>query len=408
MVECVAMRNLRLFYSSVLAISTAAFAAGCHSNRNKPIAPPDSYLLFVSSTPSTGSKGAGGPLHVDKADLKTQAVDPLPGLFETGFASEMLRTVYLAGQYLRDAVVDGQRFPELARANGSLPVCVVVGADAMPYARGLSIKGDFGGCSDQPTLPWIGIPAEPARDKALLQTLTGHLAGYAAHLVATGGLLDAAPAPPKALVDGYRMAMEVVAREWRTTAGPAGVIQMDEGTTEQRELFGNVRENRYIIADGSTALRPARQLLDSPGVTATILYRMAQSRAVGPRVAPEKFYVPYAANRMPPGVSPAAILGTFRNFQAKLLGVWASAVLRKRAPKDIVDLIEVYGAEFPDERAEVIRIFVVTTFGGTIKPGGCSMQPQDARQTMAELTALTAEVGAGRKTLRDALEPGQK
>jgi len=402
MVECATMRDARLFYSSILTISTAAFAAGCHSNRNKPIAPPDSYLLFVPSADSTGT-----PLHVDQADIKTPAVDPIPGLFETGFASEMLRTVYLAGQYLRDAVVDGRRFPDLARSNGSLPVCLVVGADATPYARGLSIKGGFGGSSDRPDLPWIGIPAEPTHDKALLQTLTARLASYAAHLVATGGLLDAAPAPPKSLVDGYRMAMEVVAREWRTTAGPAGVIQTDEGTTEQRELFGNVRENRYVV-DETNALRSARQLLDSPGVAATILYRMAQSRAVGPRVAPEAFYAPYAANRMPKGVSPAAILGTFRNFQAKLLGVWAGAVLRGKAPRDIVDLIEIYGAEFPAERAEVIRIFVVTTFGGTIKPGGCSMQPQDARQTLAELTALSAEVGAGRKTLRDALAAAGK
>ena len=255
----------------------------------------------------------------------------------------------------------------------------------------------------RPDLPWIGIPADPTRDKALIQTLTARLAGYVAHLVATGGLLDAAPAPPKALVDGYRMAMEVVAREWRYTDGPAGVIQTDEGTTEQRELFGNIRENRYVIEETNGPLKPARQLLDSPGVAATILYRMAQSRAVGPRVAPEAFYAPYTANRMPKGVSPAAILGPFRNFQAKLLGVWASAVLRGKAPKDIVDLVEIYGAEFPAERAEVIRIFVVTTFGGTIKPGGCSMQPQDARQTLAELTTLAAEVGAGRKTLRDAL-----
>ena len=402
MVECATMRDARLFYSSILTISTAAFAAGCHSNRNKPIAPPDSYLLFVPSADSTGT-----PLHVDQADIKTPAVDPIPGLFETGFASEMLRTVYLAGQYLRDAVVDGRRFPDLARSNGSLPVCLVVGADATPYARGLSIKGGFGGSSDRPDLPWIGIPADPTRDRALLQTLTARLASYAAHLVATGGLLDAAPAPPKALVDGYRMAMEVVAREWRTTAGPAGVIQTDEGTTEQRELFGNIRENRFVV-DETNALRSARQLLDSPGVAATILYRMAQSRAVGPRVAPEAFYAPYAANRMPKGVSPAAILGTFRNFQAKLLGVWAGAVLRGKAPRDIVDLIEIYGAEFPAERAEVIRIFVVTTFGGTIKPGGCSMQPQDARQTLAELTALSAEVGAGRKTLRDALAAAGK
>jgi hypothetical protein len=400
------MRDPRFFYCSVLAISTAAFAAGCHANRNKPIAPPDSYLLFV---PSADSKSAGTPLHVEKADLKTPAVDPLPRLFETGFASEMLRTVYLAGQYLRDAAVDGRRFPDAARANGGLPVCLVVGADAMPYARGLSVKGGFGGFTDRPDLPWIGIPADPSRDKALIQTLTGRLASYAVQLVATGGLLDAAPAPPKkALVDGYRMAMEVVAREWRYTAGPAGVIQTDEGTAEQRELFGNIRENRYVIGDTNEALRSAPQLLDSAGVAGTVLYRMAQSRAVGPRVAPESFYAPYAANRMPPGVSPAAILGTFRNFQAKLLGVWASAVLRGKAPRDIVDLIESYGAEFPAERAEVLRIFVVTTFGGTIKPGGCSMKAQDARQTLAELTALTAEVGAGRKTLRDALGAEKK
>ena len=408
MVECPTMRDLRLFYSSVFAISTAAFAAGCHSDRNKAIAPPDSYLLFVPSAPNADSPGVGAPLHVEKADFKTPAVQPIPRLFETGFASEMLRTVYLAGQYLRDATVDGRRFSDVARANGSFPVCLVVGVERATYARGLSIKGGFSGSSDRPDLPWIGIPAEPERDKALLQTLTGRLADYAAELVATGGLLDAAPAPPKSLVDGYRMAMEVVAREWRTTEGPDGVIQVEEGTTQQREVFGNIRENRYVIADGSTALRPAREMLDSPGVAGTVLYRMAQSRAVGPRVAPEAFYAPYAAKRMPPGVSPAAILGTFRNFQAKLLGVWASAVLRGKAPKDIIDLIELYGAEFPAERSEVIRIFVVTTFGGTIKPGGCSMQPQDARQTLAELTTMAAEVGARRKTLRDALGPTGK
>ena len=336
------------------------------------------------------------------------AVQPIPGLFETGFASEMLRTVYLAGQYLRDATVDGRRFPDLARANASLPVCLVVGVDRMPYARGLSIKGSFGGDMEMPTLPWLGIPAEPTWDKALVQTLTARLADYAARLVATGGLLDAAPAPPKPLVDGYRMAMEVVAREWRITAGPAGVIQFDEGTAEQRALFGDVRENRFILDDAHAALRSAPELLASPGVAATILYRMAQSHTVGARVAPEAFYAPYAANRMPPGVSPAAILGTFRNFQAKLLGAWAGAVLRGKAPKDIVDWVEIYGAGFPAERAEVIRIFVVTTFGGTVKPGGCSMQPKDAKQTLVELNALAAEVGAGRKSLRDALGPEAK
>jgi hypothetical protein len=380
-------------------LAGALCLVGCKSKGGSSIGPPDSYLLFVPE-----GQGAGAGQLVKKASLKAEAVEPIPKLLETGFASEMLRTVYLAGQFLREATVDGQRFSEPARANGALPVCLLVGADKMPYGRGLSIKDGFGGPTEWPDLPWLGIAGDPSRDKALLQTLAGRLAAYAAHLVATGGLLDKAAAPPpKPLVDGYRMAMEVVAREWRYTAGPAGVIQVDEGTAEQRALFGDVRDNRFVADESQKVLRGAKELLDSPGVAATVLYRMAQSRTVGARVAPEGFYAPYAKNRMPPGVSPAAILGTFRNFQAKLLGAWAGAVLRGKAPKDIAALVETYGAAFPAERAEVIRIFVVTTFGGTVKPGGCSMDPKDSQRTLAELTTLAAEVGAGRKTLREAL-----
>jgi hypothetical protein len=313
--------------------------------------------------------------------------------------------VYLAGQFLRDATVDGQRFSAEARRNGAWPICLVVGEERVPYGRGLSVKGGwFSGSRGLPGLPWLGLPAHPSHDKALVQTLAGRFATYAAYLVATAGLLDQAAAPPPAtLVDGYRMAMEVVAREWRHREGPAGVIQVEEGTTAQRELFANVRENRFVADESQRVLRGAKELLASPGVAATVIHRMAQSRTVGGRPAPKAFYEPFAKNRMPPGISPALILGTFRNFQAKLLGVWAAAVLRGKAPKNIVDLLESYGTAFPDERAEVIRIFVVTTFGGTVKPGGCSMDPKDGRRTLAELTALSAEVGAGRKTLRDAL-----
>jgi hypothetical protein len=390
------MRRSRIIDSFIVAVASVLCVASC--NRKHPVGPPDSYALFVAEAAS------GRPLPVKRADVKTLAVQPLPGLFETGFASEMLRTVYLAGQFLRDATIDGQRFSAQARTNASFPVCLVVGAEVMPYGRGLSFKGTFGGSVEKPDLPWIGLPEDLGRDKALVQTVTAHLATYAAHLVATGGLLDAASPPPEVLVDGYRMAMEVVAREWRFSDGPAGVIQTDEGTSEQRALFGNVRDNRFIVDETGDGLRPARQLLESGGVAATVLYRMAQSRAIGPRVAPEAFYAPYAAGRMPAGVSPAAILGTFRNFQAKLLGVWATAAFRGKAPKDIVDLVEAYAATFPAERTEVIRIFVVTTFGGTVKPGGSSMAPQDAQHTLAELTALAAEVTLGRRTLRDALK----
>jgi hypothetical protein len=389
----------RIRFLLVGAVVSLVFAPGCRSRDSKVIAPPDSYLLFL---PTGAATQDGQSLPVRKADLKNPAAQPLPGLLETGFASEMLRTVYLAGQFLRDAVIDGKSFSPEGRANGSLPVCIVVGVDKIPYARGLSIEATFGS-DTRPTLPWIGIPENPGTDKALLQTLAAHFASYAANLIATGGLLDAGRPPPRVLVDGYRMALEVVAREWRTTAGPAGVIQLDEGTDAQRALFGEVRDNRYILDESHEHVRPASELLGSGGVAATVIYRMAQSRAVGPKVAPESFYAPYAANRMPPGISPAAILGTFRNFQAKLLGAWGTAVLRGQPPKDIIDLVEVYGSTFPTERAEVVRIFVVTTYGATVVAGGASMNPKDAQRTQAELTALAAQVVAGKRTLRDAV-----
>jgi hypothetical protein len=393
------MAEARIHFLTVGLSLALALGVACRSKDSKALAPPDSYLLFV---PRGEGVEAGLPLPVKRADVKTQAVQPLPGLLESGFASEMLRTVYLAGQFLRDANIDGKSFSNLGRANASLPVCIVVGLDKMPYGRGLSVQSTFGS-DNRPTLPWIGVPANPGNDKALLQTLAARFAAYAANLIATGGLLDAGPPAPSVLLDGYRMAMEVVAREWRTTPGPAGVIQIGEGTAAQRALFGEIRDNRYILDSSGKHVRPARELLESAGVAATVIYRMAQSRAIGTKVAPEAFYAPYAANRMPPGISPAAILGTFRNFQAKLLGAWGTAVLRGSAPKDIIDLVDIYGAAFPTERWEVFRLFVVTTYGATIVPGGSSMDPKDAEHTQAELTALAAQAAAGKRTLRDAM-----
>ena len=184
-------------------------------------------------------------------------------------------------------------------------------------------------------------------------------------------------------------------------SGPGGVVQVEEGSTAQREIFGNVRENRYVLQPDGATLRDARDLLKDPGVAATVIYRMAQSRALAGRAAPERFYAPFAG-RFPPGISPAAVLGTFRNFQAKFLGTWATAVLRGHPPLDVIDLVELYGAAFPAERLEAVRILVVTTFGATAKVGGVSIKPKDATRALAELTALTSEIVAAKRSLREA------
>jgi hypothetical protein len=195
--------------------------------------------------------------------------------------------------------------------------------------------------------------------------------------------------------------MEVIAREWRVGDGPRGTLPPSVGTEAQRELFAAVRQNRYVMSPGAGTpqLRSAADMLGDRGVAATVIYRMAQSKGIGHHVAPPEVYAPFMSDRVPAGISPAAVLGPIRNFQAKLISAWGRAVMRGAPPRDIVDLVEAYGASLPAERAEVIRLFVVTTFGATVKAGGVSVEG-DSSKALGELTALAAEVAAGRRPLR--------
>jgi hypothetical protein len=391
-------------HSTRLAVGLAVLASGgCRCDVNKPLGPADSYILFA---PVAG-KGDGTLPVVRRLDISDESVKPIPYLLEASFPFEMVRTTYLVKQFVREATVDGRHFSAVALRNAAEPTCMVLGIERWPYGLGLGLAFSriFGGVEIHRRLPWIELPADPARDKALVQTLAGRLATYVAHFVATAGLFSDAAPPPPILVEGYRIAMEVVAREWRVGSGPAGVIQVEEGSEKQREIFANVRENRYVLDQDGATLREARELLANPGVAATVIHRMAESHTLAGRVAPEAFYAPFASNRFPPGVSPAAVLGTFRNFQAKFLSAWATAAFRGRPPRDVIDLVDIYGAAFPAERAEAIRIFVVTTFGATVKAGGVSTNPKDAPRALAELTALTAAAVAGRLSLREVLAP---
>jgi hypothetical protein len=375
---------------AILATLTACEDGGFRS--------PDSYLLL------TPAKEAAEGLPVVQAlaatDPAAQAVDRL---FAEGFASEMLRTLYLAKQFVRDGQPGGHPAPPEGRALAAQGLPVVIGLDRTPYGRGLATARWLRAPAAHPDMPFLGLPAEPDRDRALVQSVSGRLATYVLHLALTGGTFaNPSAVIPATLGDGYRMAMEVVAREWRTGRGPQGVVPFDAGTEAQRQLFADVRENRFVMSADRHSLRPPAELLADPGVAATVLYRLAQSKAIARRVARPEFYQPFAANRLPPGVSPAAVLGAFRNFQAKLLGSWAEAIQRGHAPRDIAELVELYGAAFPEEKAEVLRVFIVTTFAATVEPGGVSTRPEDATRSLASIDADVAAVAAGRRSLRAA------
>jgi hypothetical protein len=384
--------------AAVLLAVGLAWGAGC--KRDNTLGPPDSFLLVAPREGATASK-SGFPV-VEKVAIDNPHAVPLHQKFAVSFASEVLRTDYLAKQLIREIDVGGRRYSDAQRASAREPTVLNMGGARAggPTSRGIALKGSFGGTDEYPNVLAAAIDAYPDHDRALSQTLAGTLGLLAASRVAGAD----APKPNDPLVVAYGRALEVISREWREGEGPAGMLPADAGSAAQRELFAAVRENRYVLgADG--APRPARELLADPGVAATVLYRLAQSKSVGRKIAPDAVYAPFVKDRVPEGISPAAVLGPFRNFQAKLLSAWARAVLEGKPPANIADLVEAYGRALPAERSEITRIFVVTTFGATVKPGGVRPPAGNPGDALPELTALAAEVAAGKLSAHAALTP---
>jgi hypothetical protein len=386
-------------------LAAACLAPGACKDRSA-LGPADAYVLLAPVQPPARSKG-GLPV-VEKLDLDRGTAVTVARLLGDGFAVEMVRTVHLAKQLARGPGVAGRRYPEALVRSASEPLALVVGLDsAFPHSKGLALKGMIAGTEEKPDLPWIGLPATLEDDRALVQTLSGRLAAHAASWAAD---IDADPASTPGperplLVEAYRMAMEVISREWRVGKGPAGALPSTAGSVAQRHLFADIRENRTPFTEGGSGreLRPAEELLRDPRVAATVLYRLAQTRTVANAVGPADIYAPFVQGPLPEGVSGAQLLGAVRNFNAKLFTAWARAALGGHPPDDIVDLVEAYGELFPQERREVLRIFLVTTFAGTVKRGGISRKPEEATAAIAEIGAIIEDLLAVKRSLRDGL-----
>jgi len=373
---------------------------------NAPLGLPDSYVVFEPEG-SVPPGSATAPRRMRPVPVEDQRAIPVHRAAMDGFLGEMLRTDYLAKELIRDGA-GAQPFSALARARATEPTVLVIAgpraarSEEAALGVGVELAGSFGRKKIDPNPMWIEVGDDPVSDPAFVQTAAGRVGRLVAERVA--GSMDAAPTElPRGLIDGYALAMEVIGREWRVGEGPMGRVAPDAGTGTQRERFAAVRQNSFIFKPDSQVLRPASEIVTDPGVVAALIYRMAQAKGVGRKVAPDDIYAPFVKDRVPPGVSPAAVLGPVRNFQVKLLTAWARAIAAGHPPRDLVDLLSAYGQALPAERAEATRLFVVTTYGATVKAGGVSAAPADAAKSLAELTALAAEVAAGRKTMREGM-----
>src|SRR2546421_2735071 len=166
------------------------------------LGPPDSYALLV---PTGGTEPGGTPVVRALPETDERHVVKL---FYEGFGAEMLRTLYMAKQLVREGRPDGRLYVGAASAAANEGLPVVIGLDREPFARGFAVARVLRAPIPRPDAVWLGLPAEPERDRALVQTVAGRLASYVLTLVISGGTFDDVSAVlPSPLARGYRMAL---------------------------------------------------------------------------------------------------------------------------------------------------------------------------------------------------------
>jgi hypothetical protein len=303
-------------------------------------------------------------------------------LLASGFGAELLRTYAMT-----------KRFAARTAGYHETPTTIVLGRDDRYHPDpGQKRLVDIGWWTtsmarEQPTI-WMFDPSVP--NASPMADLVRSFGAEILKVIApeTPGADDALPSNP--LRRGYIAFLEVVAAEWKT---PAIIDDRDE--LRRLPTFADVRANEGVL----DAQGDARLMVHDDRVVATVLCRMASSK-LGQQMADPSVYLPFLEVTPPRNVHPALLLGAFRNFQAKLLAAWSRARAAGKPPRDVIDLVEAYADAYPAERAEVMRIFLITTYGATAVADGVN---PDApyRQVESQLAMLTADVLFGRRGLRD-------
>ena len=115
-----------------LAVSGRAGLLGCR--RDDALGPPDSFLVYTPVRDAGGTlvRSRAGLVVVEPIGPDDPRAAPLWKEFAVGFAAEVLRTDYLAKQFVRDAEVGGARYPDDLRAAAGEPTVFVIGAPPWP------------------------------------------------------------------------------------------------------------------------------------------------------------------------------------------------------------------------------------------------------------------------------------
>jgi hypothetical protein len=348
--------------------------------------PRDDDYLLLRRAPAAG--------HRDDASTPLALAPPndaeayyLRHVLASGFGAELLRTYAMT-----------KRFAARTSSYRETPTTIALGSPDAParHLQPRTVRIGWWRTTIDADAPVIWVDDSPGRaDRSTMADLVTGFGGAIADVIAPeGGDAEGRRATLRA---GYIAFLQVVAAEWRP---PRATDDRDD--LRRLPVFADVRNNQAVRRRAGD---PRAMILD-PAVVATVLYRMASS-GLGRQMADPAVYRPFLDARPPEGVHPALLLGAFRNFQAKLLAAWSRAAAANRRPHDLIDLVEAYADAYPAERAETMRIFLVTTYGATAVEDGVRADAAPER-VASELATLTADVLFGTRGLRQGYSPDHR
>ena len=267
----------------VLAVACALAPAGCHRDTTvgAPIRSSVAPVPPREAPPPRRSSQAGLPV-VAKVRLDDPHAEPLHqqvrGRVRRGGPAHRL-----SGQAARArAHRRRHRYPDGSARRPAQPTVLHRGRPARGRtrpARGIALKGRSAARTSTPTCLGRRLTPTPTTIARCRRRSPDRSARWPLR----ASRRRDAPTRRGRWSTAYARALEVIAREWRVGEGPPGRCRPTPAPAAQRELFAAVRENRYIARRRRRAARRRAELLADPGVAATVLYRLAQSKTVGPQ-----------------------------------------------------------------------------------------------------------------------------
>lgn len=139
-------------------------------------------------------------------------------------------------------------------------------------------------------------------------------------------------------------------------------VRLDSLTSEEIILL----EHTSTIFD-YTKLKNAQQMLSCEGVLATLFYRINTDEILRSTYQEREFYNHFLLSPIPDSAEPRDVFTPFENVMLKNFWVW-----QKIKDKDFnlhnitIEFIKEWCNSFPDDKNELVKLFISTTIGKTI------------------------------------------